>query len=122
MTAWIIFLASASVVYVSSRTLASSGTTIARLTGFSAGLVGLVLLALATSLPEVVTGLAAIVAEDSVDLAAGNLFGSNVFNLAVIAVMDLIVVRTVLLASVGRGLLVLTLLSGLVIVLAGLFV
>ncbi|MFC5712505.1 sodium:calcium antiporter [Thalassorhabdus alkalitolerans] len=51
-------------------------------------LVGTLLLAGATSLPEVTTSLTAVVL-DNPDIAVGNVLGSNMFNLLIIAVFDL---------------------------------
>ncbi len=48
--------------------------------------VGAVFLALATSLPEIATSVAAV-RLGNLDLALGNLFGSNMFNIAVIPVL-----------------------------------
>lgn len=45
-------------------------------------------MAVATSLPEVFNGLSATVLVGEPDLTAGDIFGSNVFNLAILAMMD----------------------------------
>ena len=47
------------------------------------------MLATATSLPELGTGISAIVVVDAPDLAAGDAFGSNLFNLMIIVFLDL---------------------------------
>jgi len=52
--------------------------------------IGVCLLGLVTSLPEAVTSLVSIVSLQAVDLAVGNLLGSNNFNPMLIVVMDLI--------------------------------
>ncbi len=119
---WIIFLLCAAVVYAASQWLARSGDALAERTGMSRAFVGILLLATATSLPELATGASAVAVADSVDLAAGGIFGSNVFNLAVIALMELFVPRAALLSTVQRTLLTPTLLSGALIGLAGVFV
>jgi cation:H+ antiporter len=67
--------------------LVSSGTEIAHLTGLGTGFIGLVLVAFVTSLPELVAALAAV-RLGAFDLAVGNLFGSNVFNMFALAVVD----------------------------------
>lgn len=53
---------------------------IAEQLGFSQSLVGLTLVALGTSLPEIVTSLVAVFKRQG-DLALGNVIGSNVFNI-----------------------------------------
>ncbi len=52
--------------------------------------IGIVLLGLVTSLPEAITCIAAIIKLGANDLAAGNLLGSNNFNLLLIVLMDLV--------------------------------
>jgi len=120
--AWAIFLASAGVVFVASQGLARAGDALAERTGISRTFIGVLLLATATSLPEIATGAAALRVVGSVDLAAGGLFGSNVFNLAIIALMELFAPGAALLSTVHRSLLMPTLASGLLIALALIFV
>ena len=67
---------------------ASSAERIAVLSGLGSTFVGTWLVGLATSMPEVVTCLAAV-RIGSVDLAIGNLFGSNAFNMAIFLALDL---------------------------------
>ena len=67
---------------------ASSAERIATLTGLGSTFVGTWLVGLSTSLPEVVTSLAAL-RIGAVDLAIGNLFGSNAFNMGIFFAMDL---------------------------------
>ena len=69
--------------------LASLGNQIAAVTGLGQSFVGALLLAATTSLPEAVASLAAI-RLDAVDLAVSNLFGSNISNLAIMGVYDLV--------------------------------
>ncbi len=67
--------------------LVSSAAEIARITGLGTGFVGAVLVAFVTSLPELVAALAAI-RLGAFDMAVGNLFGSNVFNMFALALVD----------------------------------
>ena len=64
------------------------GAEIARTTGLGTSFVGNVFLAISTSLPEVVVTLSAVRLK-AIDLAIGNLFGSNLFNVAILALYDL---------------------------------
>jgi cation:H+ antiporter len=65
--------------------------------------VGLLLLAAVTSLPELVTGIGAVAVVGSPDLAMGTAFGSNLFNLAIIAILDIAYRQGPLLTWVGAG-------------------
>lgn len=67
-------------VAVSGRVLVDAATTIALSVGVSAWLVGVTVVAAGTSLPELVTSVVATRRGD-VGIAAGNVVGSNVFNL-----------------------------------------
>ena len=68
--------------------LVSSSAQIAALLGVSTGFVGAALVAVVTSLPEVVTTIAAV-RIGAYDMAVGNLFGSNMFNIFALALTDL---------------------------------
>jgi cation:H+ antiporter len=80
-------LASAAIL-VSGPTLAISAQGIAEETGIAQTFIGITLLAVATSLPELVASLAAV-RIGAHDLAVGNLFGSNAFNMTVVLWVDL---------------------------------
>ena len=57
-------------------------------TGISESFVGTLLVAASTSLPEMVVSIAAV-RMGSIDLAVGNLLGSNIFNMFILAIDDL---------------------------------
>ncbi len=81
----ILFLGAAVVVVTASRFLAASGHVIAVRTGWGQVWVGVLLLAGATSLPELVaTSTAALIG--ATDLAGGSIFGSNMVNMAILTV------------------------------------
>jgi cation:H+ antiporter len=67
--------------------LVAASTGIAELTGLGTGFVGTALLAIVTSLPELIAALAAM-RINAFDLAVGNLFGSSVFNMFAMALAD----------------------------------
>ena len=67
--------------------MVSSAVEIADATGLSTGFIGTTLVALATSLPEMVTTVAAG-RIGAYDLAVGNLFGSNIFNIFTLGLAD----------------------------------
>jgi cation:H+ antiporter len=69
---------------------------IATQTGLGNSFVGTVLVAASTSLPEIAVSIAAV-RFGSVDLAIGNVLGSNIFNILVLALDDLAYTKGVLL-------------------------
>ena len=58
-------------------------STIASSLGLSQNLIGLTIVALGTSLPELVTSIVAA-KKDEVDMALGNVIGSNIFNILLV--------------------------------------
>lgn len=85
---WIEFLASASIIVFASIQLAKYGDVIALRTKFGGMMVGTLLLAAATSLPEALTTITACL-QGEPNLAAGNLFGSNALNIVILAILDM---------------------------------
>jgi cation:H+ antiporter len=79
--------ASAAAVVAAAVFLPVIGKGIAASTGLGQTFVGNILIAMSTSLPEVVVSIAAV-RMGSVDLAIGGLFGSNLVNLGVILAAD----------------------------------
>lgn len=89
MTAWLVFLVSGAAVAAAGVRLAEDGDTIAEGTGLGGMWVGAILLAGATSLPELTTDIHAVL-QGHPALAIGDLFGSNMANMMVLAVADLL--------------------------------
>jgi cation:H+ antiporter len=75
-------------VAIAAPLLAMAARELAALTGLGETFLGTWLVGLTTSLPELVSSLAAI-RLGAFDLAVGNLFGSNAFNMAIFPVLDL---------------------------------
>ncbi|HEX6208972.1 MAG TPA: hypothetical protein VF058_11530 [Actinomycetota bacterium] len=87
---WLLLFAAGAVVLVwAGSVLARSGDEIATRTRLGGLFVGTLLMAAATSLPEIVTVVAAA-ATEAVDLAVGSIFGSSMGNMAILAVIDLV--------------------------------
>lgn len=86
--AWVQFVLSAVVIVVAAYFLAKYGDVIAIRTGLGGMFIGILLMAGATSLPELLTSMEAI-KQNSPNIAAGNLLGSNGFNMLLLAVLDL---------------------------------
>ena len=74
------FIAGLVLLALGSDWLVSGGSTIARLFGVSELVIGLTIVAVGTSLPEVVTSIVAS-AKGERDIAVGNVVGSNLFNI-----------------------------------------
>lgn len=81
------FGAAALVLLLMAPLFARSAEGVATMTGLGTTFVGTWLIGFSTSLPELVTSLAAVRLR-AYDLAVGNLFGSNAFNMAVFPLLD----------------------------------
>ncbi|HUW01774.1 MAG TPA: hypothetical protein VMW08_05445 [Acidimicrobiales bacterium] len=89
---WFALLAVAALAVVmvvaAGTVLAKVGDDLAERTGIGRLYVGALLVAVATSLPELATDITAA-ASDAPDLAIGDLFGSSMANMAILAIVDL---------------------------------
>jgi cation:H+ antiporter len=85
---YLVFIASALAVIVLGIWLASIGDRISATTGLSRSFVGNLFIATSTSLPEIAASLAAI-RIGALDMAIANVLGSNLFNIAILAIYDL---------------------------------
>lgn len=81
------YFMNAAIVIIAAIFLPKIGGSIASATGLGQTFVGNILIAISTSLPEVVVSISAV-RIDAVDLAIGNLFGSNIFNVFILAIDD----------------------------------
>ena len=90
------------VVIIAATLLPKIGEKLAEITGLGQTFVGNIFIALATSLPEVVvTGFAIRIG--AVDLAIGNIFGSNMFNIFILAIDDFCYTKGALLSFVEKN-------------------
>ena len=96
--AYALYAVNAVVIVPAAAYLPHLGERIAAMTGFGQTFVGSFFIALSTSLPELVVTVAAI-RLGAVDLALGNLFGSNLFNIAVLAIEDFLYFKGPLLGA-----------------------
>jgi len=87
--AWVLFLASGAVIVYAGTKLSQYGDRIADLTGLGGLWIGVILMAGATSLPEIFTDVSAALM-DAPDLAVGDLFGSNMANMLILGIIDLV--------------------------------
>jgi cation:H+ antiporter len=100
---WVEFTVCAALVVLASTVLARYADVLAEKTGLGRAWIGGILLAGITSLPELVSGVAAVSWIGEPDLAAGGVLGSCLFNLALIAVMDVVYQPGSLLARAQEG-------------------
>ncbi|MBT8098714.1 MAG: calcium/sodium antiporter [Gammaproteobacteria bacterium] len=76
---WLLIVAGIVILSVGGEMTVRSGMAVANAFGVSPAIVGLVAIAVGTSMPELVTSIIAAVRGES-DLALGNVVGSNIFN------------------------------------------
>lgn len=87
------------VIVAAATYLPHLGDEIATITGLGRTFVGSIFIALATSLPEIVVSHAAL-KMGAVDLAVGNVLGSNLFNIAILAIDDAFFLQGPILANI----------------------
>lgn len=119
---WLQLALLAAVILVAATQLTKSADVIAFKTGLGRSFVGVVLLATATSLPELGTGVSSVTiigGASGADLAAGDAFGSNLFNLLIIGILDLLWRRGPILSGMGSSVAVVGILGAAVISIAG---
>lgn len=89
MLLWIGLMVSAATIVYSGTKLSRYGDVIAEKTGMGRTWIGVLLMASVTSLPELVTGISSVT-QGLPDIAAGDVLGSCVFNMVILASLDLI--------------------------------
>ena len=99
---WVQFLICAAIIVFAGSRLARNAAVVAGNIGIGTAWAGALLLPLATSLPELVTTLRAVMI-DAPDLAIGNILGSCLYNLTLLAVIDLLEGRGALTARINQG-------------------
>lgn len=99
-TAIVNYSINALVVIIAATFLPKIGEGIAETTGLGQTFVGNIFIAISTSLPEVVVSISAVKI-DAIDLAIGNLFGSNIFNIFILAIDDIFFTKGPLLSFVN---------------------
>lgn len=90
MLLWIGFIVCTSVIFYSGTRLSKYGDIIAEKTGLGRTWIGVVLMASVTSLPELVTGISSVTYAGVPDIAVGDVLGSCVFNMLILAFLDAI--------------------------------
>ncbi len=100
-TVWLRFTLAAAAVIGAAMWMAFIGGEIAETTGWDASFVGSLFLAISTSMPEIVVSIAAL-RLGAIDMAVADILGSNMFNIAIIAPVDLFYNKGPLLSAVSR--------------------
>lgn len=90
MNVWLQFALCAGVILYTGSKLSYHGDILAKKTGLGGGWIGLVLLATVTSLPELVTSISSVTIHSLPNMAVSGLLGSCMFNMMVIAVLDVL--------------------------------
>lgn len=80
-------ICSAVIIYCGAK-LSRYGDIIADLSGLGKAWFGLIMMAAVTSLPELFTGISSVMIVNSPDIAVGDVMGSCVFNLLILAILD----------------------------------
>lgn len=86
--AWLQFAVCLLAIGLAGPVIVRSGEVIAQRTGMSRSWVGLIMLATATSLPELFTGVSAVTFADAPNIAVGDALGSCLFNLVMLVLLD----------------------------------
>jgi len=86
---WLEFLACTAVIGVAGYQLSRYGDVIAERTGLGRTLIGVVMVATVTSLPELVTGVSAVAVAQVPNIAVGDALGSCIFNLLILLFLEL---------------------------------
>ncbi|NJD57113.1 MAG: sodium:calcium antiporter [Nitrospirae bacterium] len=88
MLLWVEFILCTTVIVYSGTKLSKYGDVIAEKSGLGRAWTGLVLMASVTSLPELVTGMSSVTYAGVPDIAVGDVLGSCVFNMLILAILD----------------------------------
>lgn len=88
MLLWLGFVACTAAIVFSGTKISKYGDIIAEKTGLGRSLIGLILVASVTSLPELVTGISSVAFADAPDIAIGDVLGSCMFNMLILALLD----------------------------------
>ena len=100
---WVQFTMAAGMMILSGYKLSRYGDQIARRTGLSRTIMGVILLSSITSLPELTVCVTSSSVVQTPDLAIGNVFGSNLFNLLLIAILDIVQEKGAILDVLSMG-------------------
>ncbi|HAS27894.1 MAG TPA: cation transporter, partial [Dehalococcoidia bacterium] len=99
---WLKLLLCCLIILFAGTKLARYGDAISERTGLGRMWIGLILIGLVTSMPEMVTGISSAAFVGQPDLALGNFWGSCIFNLSILAVLDIFYRKEPVLTAAGN--------------------
>ena len=99
---WIYFVLTAAVIIFAGSKLSVLAEKLAAMLNISSSTVGLLLVSVITSLPELSTSLSAAVQVGEPGLAVGNTIGSDLFNLTIIALCDMLFLKKGIMRQTAR--------------------
>ncbi len=100
---WIQFLISIVVIFYCGRKLSFYGDVISKKTGLGGGFIGVILLGAVTSLPELITTISSVSLIKEVNLAWGNILGSNLLNLTILSFCDIFIRKNTSIRVFDKG-------------------
>ncbi|WP_029521248.1 hypothetical protein [Persephonella sp. IF05-L8] len=103
MIYWIEFLILVVIIFFAGKNLVKYGDILAEKLNIGRSIIGLIFIASVTSLPELITGISAAAYVQSPDLVAGEIFGSCMANLFLLAILDAFVRDQPLTTKVHHG-------------------
>lgn len=103
MLAWSVFGICAVLIAIAGSTLCRDADIIAEKFNLGRNWVGLILLATVTSLPELASGVSSVTVANVPEIAVGDIFGSCVFNLLLLVLVDFLHRETPVFRTVSQG-------------------
>ncbi len=100
---WLQFCISIIIIFYCGRKLSYYGDVISKKTGLGGGFIGVILLGAVTSLPELITTVSSVSLVKQVDLAWGNILGSNLLNLTILCFCDVFIKKNNEIRIFDRG-------------------
>ncbi|MCB2106089.1 MAG: hypothetical protein KDE14_00255 [Rhodobacteraceae bacterium] len=100
---WAFYVLAAATIGIAGFYLSKFGNIIADKTGLGGTVIGLVLLATVTSLPELFTGITAVTAADAPNIAVGGTIGSCIFNLLILMMLELVYPKASIYTRIAQG-------------------
>jgi cation:H+ antiporter len=100
---WIYFILTAAVIIFAGSKLSVLAEKLAAMLNISSSTVGLLLVSVITSLPELSTSMSAAVQVGEPGLAVGNTIGSDLFNLTIIALCDMLFLKKGIMRQTARN-------------------
>ena len=100
---WVQFVALTAIIFFSGSRLSKYGDIIAEKTGLGRTWIGVILMASVTSLPELITGISSVTIFDLPNITVGDILGSCMFNILIIALLDAIIGSAPISAKVHEG-------------------